>query len=189
MNNKRYVLPEDELVALVALFAKRKAAMHVSNVTIAEMCCFSASTIDRFFRGDLKSPTWAFVRVIAQYMGVPTEDVNAVAPNLLECFRDDALMPQDRIHVASSQDLNNLADTYRQMVQQKEDTFINSLHSLEDDFSDAIERMRKDHAQHLDDLRAQHSVEVANLKKTCRQLFYACCVLVFALVVSLCIPK
>lgn len=187
MNNKRYILPEEELAALVALFAKRKAEMHVSNITIAEMCNFSGSTIDRFFRGDLKSPVWVFVRVLAQYMGVPTDEVNKAAPSLLERLRDDAVLPQDQVHVASSQDLNNLADTYRQMAQQKEDTFLNTLHSLEDDFADAIAQMKKDHAAHIEDLRTQHKSEVDTLKRVSRNLFISCCILVFVLVVVLCI--
>ena len=182
MNSKRYVLPEDELVALVALFAKRKAEMHVSNHTIADMCNFSNSTIDRFFRGDLKSPAWFFIRALAAYMGVPTADVHAAAPNMTESFRDDAMLPQDLVHVASSRDLNNLTDTYRLMVQEKEATFLNALHALEDDFSDAIERMRKDHATHLEDLRAQHKSEVDGLKRISRYLFATCCALTVVLV-------
>lgn len=176
-------MKEDELSALVALCAAKKAEMKLTNVVIADMCRFSNSSVDRFFRGDMKRPTWEFVRVLAQMLDIPTQVIQQVAPNMREGFRGDPLPPQDREHVASSQDLNDLVDVYRSLIQQKEDTFTSTLRSIEDDFAEAKDELRGQ----IKALREQHKDEITTLKKINRNLFIGCCVLMLALVVVLCI--
>lgn len=176
-------MKEDELSALVALCAAKKAELRLTNVVIADMCRFSNSSVDRFFRGEMKRPTWEFIRVLAQMLDIPTQVIQQVAPNMREGFRGDPLPPQDREHVASSQDLNDLVDVYRSLIQQKEDTFTATLRSIEDDFEEAKDEMRRQ----INTLRDQHKEEVAGLKKINRNLFIVCCVLMFALCVVLCI--
>lgn len=171
-------MQEQELSALVALCAAKKAELKLTNVVIADMCRFSISSVDRFFRGDMKRPTWEFIRVLAQILDIPTQDIRAVAPNMREGFRGEPLPPQDREHAASSQDLNDLVDAYRALVQQKEEAFSSALHSVEDDFADALR-----------ELREQHKEEIKRLSRITRNLFIACCVLVIALIISLCVFK
>jgi hypothetical protein len=167
---------EQELKDLVALCTQKKTELKLSNVIIADMCRFSTSSVDRFFRGDMKRPTWEFVRILAQILDIHTQAIHEVAPHMRESFRGDPLPPPDREHVASSQDLNDLVDVYRALAKQKEDTFVHALNALEDDFASAME-----------ELREQHKQEIARLTRITRNLFISCCILVFVLVVVLCI--
>ena len=104
-----------------------------------------------------------------------------------EGFRGDPMPPADRERVASSQDLNDLVDVYRSLVQQKEETFTDALHSVEDDFADALSSLKSQHKIAIDELKAKHSDEIKRLTRITRNLFTACCVLVLALFVVLCI--
>ena len=180
-------MQEQELSALVALCAAKKAELKLTNVVIADMCRFSISSVDRFFRCDMKRPTWEFIRALAQILDIPTQEIRAVAPNMREGFRGDPMPPQDRDHVASSQDLNDLVDVYRSLVQQKEETFTDALHSVEDDFADALSSLKSQHKIAIDELNTKHSDEIKRLTRITRNLFTACCVLVLALFVVLCI--
>lgn len=164
-------MKDDELRALVDLCARKKAELKLSNVVIADMCRFSVSSVDRFFRGEMKRPTWELIRALAQILDISTQEIQEAAPHMRESFRGDPLPPQDGEHIASSQDLRDLVDIYREMVRQKEDTFLRTLNAIEDDFASA-----------MDELRAQHKNEVDGLKRISRYLFATCCALTVVLV-------
>ena len=178
-------MKEDELQALVALCTKKKAELRLTNVVIADMSRFSSSSVDRFFRGEMKRPTWEFIRAMAQILDIPTQEIREIAPNMREGFRGDPLPPQDGEHIASAQDMRDLVDTYREMIRHRDAEFSHTLSAIEDDFAEAMASLKATHADSIKELREQHRQEIAASKKVSKYLFCTCCVLTAVLVAVL----
>ncbi len=178
-------MQEHELSALVALCAQKKAELRLSNVVIADMCRFSTSSVDRFFRGDMKRPTWEFIRALAQILDIPTQEIREIAPNMREGFRGDPLPPQERERVASAQDLNDLVDTYREMIRHRDEQFSHTLSAVEDDFAEALANLKAAHTETLKEMREQHRQELAASKKVSKYLFCTCCALTLIIIAVL----